>query len=102
MNRKEFWIPSVEDVKNEGCGGQEREVLLDIFESRMKTMACTTLDKGIYNSIDDFFLAKKHGIKGFSLTMERYTLAGAEQWIGIFEAEGKRLEVFGTLAEPTD
>lgn len=102
MNRKEFWIPTVDDVQNEGCSDLEREVLLDIFESRMRAMACTTLDKGIYNSIDNFSLADRNGVKGFSLTMERYPHAGFEQWIGVFEAEAKRMKVFGTLVEPTD
>ncbi len=102
MNRKEFWIPTVDDVQNEGCSELEREVLLDIFESKMKEMACTALDKGVYQSIDTFFLAQKNEVKGFALTMERYPHAGFEQWIGVFEADAKRMRAFGTLVEPTD
>ena len=33
----------------------------------------------------------------FSLIIEKYPRAGVEQWIGIFEAEGKRLRLFGML-----
>lgn len=100
MNRKMDWIPSVDDVQNNGCSDLEREVLLNIFEYQMKQMACTALDIGIYRSLDDFFLAQKNNIKGFGLTMERYAQAGFEQWIGVFEAEGKKMRVFGMLVEP--
>lgn len=100
MNRKMDWIPSVDDVQNDGCSDVEREVLLNIFERQMKEMACTALDTGIYRSLDGFFLTKKYDIKGFSLTMERYSNAGFEQWIGVFEATGKKMRVFGMLVEP--
>jgi len=101
MHRKMFWKPAIDDVQNKGCSYLEREILLDIFEAQMKKMACTALTKGWYQLLDGFFLAKKNKIKGYSLTMERYPHAGAEQWIGVFEAEGKSMKVFGTL-EPDD
>lgn len=100
MNRKMDWIPTVDDVQNNGCNDLEREVLLDVFESRMKQMACTALDIGTYRSLDGCFFAQKNNVTGFSLTMERYPHAGLEQWIGMFDAEGKKMRVFGTLVEP--
>lgn len=100
MHRKMDWIPTVDDVQNDGCSDLEREVLLDIFEEEIKKMACTGLDIGIYHSVDGSLVAVTNNIKGFSLTMERYPHAGFEQWIGIFESEGRKMRVFGTLVEP--
>ncbi|MDD3028848.1 MAG: hypothetical protein PHS57_01000 [Alphaproteobacteria bacterium] len=102
MNRKIDWIPTVDDVQNNGCSDLEREVLLDIFESKTKQMACTSLDVGTYRSLDNCFVAQKNNVKGFNLTMERYSNAGFEQWIGLFEAEGKKMRVFGMLVEPKE
>ncbi len=94
--RKQFWKPSVDDIQNDGCDENEVELLCDIFESRMKEIACTLLRKGEY-SLADFHNAKEHEIDGFTLTMEKYPHAGVEQWVGIFAAKGKQLRLFGML-----
>lgn len=93
---KRFWKPSVDDIQNEGCDESELEILCDIFESRMREMACTQLRKGWYH-LEDSTYAKEHELDGFTLTMEKYPHAGAEQWVGIFEAKGKKLRLFGML-----
>jgi hypothetical protein len=100
MNKKMFWKPSVDDIQNEGCDEEELEMLCDIFESRMREMACTSLRKGWYH-LEDSAYAKEHELDGFTLTMEKYPHAGVEQWIGIFEAKGKRLRLFGMLDPET-
>jgi len=96
MGSKMYWKPSVDDIQNEGCDETEVEMLCDIFESRMREMACTSLRKGWYH-LEDSDYAKKRELDRFTLTMEKYPHAGVEQWIGIFEAEGKRLRLFGML-----
>ncbi len=100
MSKKMYWKPSVDDLKNIGCSDAETQILCDIFESRMQEMAGTLLRKGWYH-LEDFSDAEKRGIAGFTLTMEKYPHAGVEQWTGVFEAEGKRLELFGML-DPED
>ena len=96
MSSKMYWKPSVDDIQNDGCDESEVEMLCDIFESRMKEMACTLLRKGEYN-LADFHNAKEREIDTFTLTMEKYPHAGVEQWIGVFESEGKKLRLFGML-----
>ena len=41
MGSKMYWKPSVDDIQNEGCDETEVEMLCDIFESRMREMACS-------------------------------------------------------------
>jgi len=96
MNKKMYWKPSVDDIQNQGCDEREVEMLCDIFERRMQEMASTLLRKGWYH-LEDFQGTKEREIDGFTLTMEKYPHACVEQWIGIFEAEGKKLRLFGML-----
>jgi hypothetical protein len=100
MSKKMYWKPSVDDIQNNGCDEHEVEMLCDIFERRMQEMASTLLRKGWYH-LEDFSDAQTRGIAEFTLTMEKYPHADAEQWIGIFEAEGKKLRLFGML-DPQD
>ena len=94
--RKQFWKPSVDDIQNDGCYPEEVEILCDYFEHCMREMACTKCRKGFYE-MQDFETAIERGVEDFSLTMENYPHAGVEQWIGIFEAKGKKLRLFGML-----
>lgn len=100
MSRKMYWKPVVIDIENNGCDEEEVEMLCDIFEHCMKQIACTLMTRGFYE-LKNFSDAKKREIDGFSLTMEKYPHAGQEQWIGVFEAAGKKLKIFGGL-EPVD
>lgn len=86
----------IEDVQNEKCTDRELEALLDIFEYTIKRTA-TTLARKAWFDLNDFTTAKEHGINGFTLMLEKYTQAGAEQWKGTFEKSGKKLKVLGTL-----
>lgn len=96
LERKQFWKPSVDDIQNEGCDEDELELLCDYFEYCMREMACTKCRKGFYD-MSDFETAVERELGNFKLTMEKYPHAGVEQWIGIFEAEGKKLRLFGML-----
>lgn len=98
LQQKMFWKPSVDDLKNEGCTQKEVDALCDFFEHCMQEMATTRCRKGFYE-MQDFEVAVERGIGNFALTMEKYPDAGFEQWIGIFEADGKKLRLFGMLYE---
>ncbi len=96
MSSKMYWKPSVDDIQNTGCSEAEVQYLCDIFESRMREMACTLCRKGFYE-LKDFHEADKRGLAGFTLVMEKYPHAGVEQWIGVFEEGNKKLRLFGML-----
>ncbi|MFH1159108.1 MAG: hypothetical protein V1721_09580 [Pseudomonadota bacterium] len=86
----------IEDVQNEKCTDRELEILLDIFTRTVKKTAVTLARKAWFD-LNDFSGAKENGLNGFSLTLEKHTKTGAEQWRGTFEKFGKRLKVLATL-----
>lgn len=96
MNRKMYWKPSIEDIQNEGCDELEVEALCDIFERCMKRTAISLARKACFN-MADFEYACRAAVDDFTLTVEKSTQAGAEQWVGLFEAKGKTLRLLGTL-----
>lgn len=91
-----FYKPIIEDVQNENCTDAEREALLDAFEHTMKHVA-TTLARKAWFELQDYALAKKQGIDGFSLMIERENVLGQDHWTGVFENGEKSLKVIGTL-----
>jgi hypothetical protein len=95
MNKR-FYQACIEDIQNNNCDEFEKEVLCDVFESMMKKTACTLARKAWFD-LSDFETAKKCGVDEFTLTLEKYPHAGAEQWIGTFEAKGRTLKIIGTL-----
>lgn len=93
---KMFWKPIIDDVQNTGCNDNEIEALLDGFCYAMQYTACTLARKAEFH-LEDFASSKQKGISDFTLTLEKYPNTDTEQWTGIFSAEGKKLEVFGSL-----
>lgn len=91
-----FYKAIIEDVQNEKCTDSECEALLDAFEHTMKHIA-TTLARKAWFELQDYALAKKQGLGGFSLMIERENVLGQEHWTGIFENGDKSLKVIGML-----
>lgn len=93
---KKFWKTHVDDVVNNGCTAAEVDMLLDAFCYAMKETACTLARKAEF-CLEDFYSAKKNGIGHFTLTLAKAPNTSTEQWTGVFEAEGKSLNVLGML-----
>lgn len=94
---KDTWKPSIDDIINKGCNPTEVEPLCDIFEELMRRMARDSLIRKGWFHLEDFEYAKRAGVEMFTVMMERYPHAGAEQWIGLFKAKGRCLRLFGIL-----
>jgi hypothetical protein len=69
---------------------------MDIFCYATRTIASTLARKAEFD-LRDFITAQQRSITGFTLVLAKTGTAEAEQWTGIFEAEGKCLKVLGML-----
>lgn len=93
---KKFWNAYIDDIQNTGCTENEVNALMDIFCYATRTIASTLARKAEFD-LADFITAQQRGVTGFTLTLTKTDAAEAEQWTGIFEAEGKALKVLGML-----
>jgi hypothetical protein len=96
MNRK-YWQATIIDIQNTGCNEAEQELLLEYFESTMKSTTQSLIRKA-YFELEDFHGAKERGLASFSLLMERgHRNEELEQWKGIYQSGNKKLEILGQL-----
>jgi hypothetical protein len=93
---KKFWNVHIDDIENAGCTENEVNALIDIFCYATRTIASTLARKAEFD-LADFITAQQLGVTGFTLILAKTDAAKAEQWTGIFEAEGKALRVLGML-----
>ena len=98
MERKLYKNPDSYDIKNRGCDPEEIEVLCDIFERMMLENAGGALQKGSF-SLKAFESAEWLNVVAFTLTLERHARSDGHEWQGIFEADGRSFEVWGTVEE---
>lgn len=96
MNRR-YWKAAIIDIQNTDCNEAEQELLLNYFESTMKSITNSLLRKAWFE-LEDFHGAKERGIDSFGLFMERgQSNKEVEQWKGIYQAGNKKLEILGQL-----
>lgn len=98
MEKKIFKVADHYDLKNKGCDPEEVEILCDIFERLMLHHATSALRKGIY-AMKDFESAPHLDITDFTLTLERHEHPDGNEWKGVFEAEGRSMEIWGSVEE---
>lgn len=67
---KRHWIPVIIDLQNDGCNLEQKELLLDIFERIMQTMAINLIRKAFFN-LSDFHGIKNIGLDGFELEISK-------------------------------
>lgn len=91
------------DVQSTGLSGQEQHDLLGFFERTMAKSAVSGARKLTFNTSDSA-IAKKQGIDGFELTVQRFNYIFCEPgddmpetWQGEFVKGDKELLVFGAL-----
>lgn len=95
---KKFWKAYIDDIQNAGCTENEVNALMDIFCYATRTIACTLARKAEF-SLADFITAQQRGVTNFTLILAKTKSTEAEQWTGIFEAEGKILKVLGMIEQ---
>lgn len=93
---KLFYKALIEDCVNDKCSTAEQNQLVAAFGYAVKRMA-TTLARKAWFDLSDFAGAKKDGIDGFSLMIEKTIHNGTEQWVGIFRNGDKNLKIIATL-----
>ncbi len=96
MSSKLNYRAIIDDVQSEKCSDEELANLLEIFEYAVKSMATTLACKAWFD-LNDFATAKKRGVDGFMLVLDKYPHAQANQWKGTFEKAGRTVKVFCTL-----
>jgi hypothetical protein len=69
---------------------------MDTFCYAMKSTACTLAHKAEFY-LTDFGTSKQQGIEEFTLVLSKCLNIEVEQWIDVFETEGKSFRVLGML-----
>lgn len=93
---KKFWKVYIDDIQNAGCSENETDVLIDIFCYATRTISCT-LARNAEFDLSDFITAQQRGVTEFNLKLTKIDAVDVEQWMGVFEAEGRCLNVLGVL-----
>ena len=82
------------ETDNNGCNIYEEAILTNRFERIVKEVAST---RQSYFELKDCSLAKKQGVDGFTLAIERVKICECEPWWGTFEYGNKKLKILITL-----
>ena len=96
MEKRIYYIADHYDLKNRNCAEEELDGLCEIFERLILKQANGSLRKGVYD-LKEFESAEQLKIADFTLTMERHDHPDGPEWRGVFEAEGRSMEVWGTV-----
>ena len=86
----------IEDCVNDKCTTAEQDQLVAVYGYVVKRTA-TTLARKAWFELADFAGAKKDGIDGFNLMIEKTITCGVEQWVGIFRNGDKNIKIIATL-----
>ncbi len=98
--KTKYWKPQIDDIEAQGVSDFDQEALMTLFCSIMQKMDRSMARKAWFD-MEDFDYAHKADCIGYTLTIEKYPHAGANQWTGIFETKyasmPKSMKIFGTL-----
>jgi hypothetical protein len=95
---RHLYKPIIEKINNHGCTTREVAWLVDLFAYEIvKRLSVTMQVEAQWDDLTTIYGAKKHGIEHFHLRVERKHIGGREQWLGVFEHDGKKLQVIATL-----
>ena len=86
----------IDDIWSVNISKKEQDGLLRIYEYSVSKMS-TTLAREAFFDLQDFYSARANGLTDFSFRLCKRLNEGKEQWVGLFETEGKKMEVTGRL-----
>ena len=87
---------SIDEVANTNCDEVDVEFLAELFEALVRKYERSHVRRLDFD-LADFTTAKERGMTDYTLCIEKYTEANANQWRGAFEGKNSRLVLLATI-----